>query len=78
MTSDALKDHLQRKPFRAFGLRMPDGRLLPVPHPEFVSLDPNEERTVLVWKKNGGHWMMDLERVSDLESLEGKNGKRRR
>jgi len=78
MSGEALKDRLNEQPFRGFGLRMPDGRILPVPHPEFISIEPDEERTVIVWKGNGGYWTVDLELVSDLEPLGEKRGKRRR
>ena len=78
MTSDALKDRLHEQPFRGFGLRMPDDRLLPVPHPEFISIEPEEERIAILWRGDGGYWTVDLELVSDLEPLRGKNGKRPR
>ncbi|MBV9009158.1 MAG: hypothetical protein JO354_08330 [Verrucomicrobia bacterium] len=76
MTSTALRERLEEQPFRAFGLRMPDGRLLPVPHPEFLSIEPEEERIAILWKGQGGYWTIDLELVSDLEPLNGS--KRRR
>ncbi len=78
MTSGALRGRLHEQPFRGFGLRMPDGRLLPVPHPEFISIEPEDERIAVVWKGDGGYWTVDLELVSDLEPLSRKNGKRRR
>ncbi len=56
---------------------MPDGRLWPVPHPEFISIEPEEERIAILWKGQGGYWTVDLESVSDLEPV-SKNGKRRR
>ena len=77
MTGEALKDRLHERPFRGFGMRMPDGRLLPIPHPEFISIEPEEERTAIVWKGNGGYWTVDLELVSDLEPLKNNRGKRR-
>ncbi len=59
---------------------MPDGRLLPVPHPEFISIEPEDERIAVVWKGDGGYgyWTVDLELVSDLEPMSRKNGRRRR
>lgn len=78
MTGTALKDRLSQRPFRGFGLRLPDGRVLPIPHPEFISIDPEEERIAIVWKGNGGYWTVDLELVSDLAPLDGKARKRRR
>lgn len=77
MTGEALKNRLIEQPFRGFALRMPDGRTLPVPHPEFISLEPDAERSAIVWKGDGGYWTVDLELVSDLEPLNGKRGKRR-
>lgn len=78
MTSEALKRRLQARPFRGFGLRTADGGLLPVPHPEFISIDPTEKRTVIVWDGQGGAWTVDLELVSDLEPLNAKRAKRHR
>src|SRR5215211_6062146 len=75
MTSTAVKDRLNERPFRSFGMRMPDGRLLPIPHPEFISIEPEEERTAIVWKGNGGYWTVDLQLVSDLEPLKTIAGK---
>jgi hypothetical protein len=57
---------------------MPDGRLLPVPHPEFISIEPEEELIGIVWNGRGGYWTVDLELVSDLEPLNERRGKRRR
>lgn len=78
MTSAALRDRLNQQPFRAFGLRMSAGRLLPVPHPEFISIEPEEEQIAILWKGNGGYWTVDLNLVSDLEPLNRKDGKRPR
>jgi hypothetical protein len=78
MTAEALRERLHAQPFRGFGLRMPDGRLLPVPHPEFISSEPEEERIGIVWNGRGGYWTVDLELVSDLEPLNERRGKRRR
>jgi hypothetical protein len=78
VTAEALKDRLHEQPFRGFALRMPHGRTLPVPHPEFISIEPDEERIAIVWKGNGGYWTVDLELVSELEPLTKNGGKRRR
>ncbi len=77
MTGQALKDRLHEQPFRGFGKRVPDGRLLSVPHPEFISIEPEDERIAIVWRGHGGYSTVDLELVSDLEPLR-KNGKRQR
>lgn len=69
---------MEARPFRGFGLRTAEGDLLEVPHPEFISLDPVEERTVIVWDGEGGPSMVDLELVTQLEPLNNKRAKRRR
>jgi len=78
MIAEALLERLHAQPFRDFGLRMPDGRLLPVPHPEFISIEPEEERIGIVRNGRGGYWTVDLELVSDLEPLDDRRGKRHR
>ena len=35
MTSERLQEMLRAKPFRPFGLRLADGEVIPVVHPEF-------------------------------------------
>jgi hypothetical protein len=59
-------------------LRTADSDLLPVPHPEFISVDPIEERTVIVWRGDGGSWTIDLELVTELKPLNGKTARPRR
>jgi hypothetical protein len=77
MTADALRDKLEATPFQPFGLRTPDGRIVAVPHPEFISLAPTG-RIAIVWKGEGERYStVDLRLVSDLEPLESK-GKRKR
>jgi len=78
MIGKALRDRLEGRPFRRFGLRTADGDLPMVPHPEFISLDPTEERTVIVWTEDGHYRAIDLELVTELEPLNNIRGRRRR
>ncbi len=66
MTAEALRENLHAAPFKPFRLRMPDGRALPVPHPDFIAIDPNG-LTAVLYKENGGFWTVDLISVSDLD-----------
>jgi len=77
MTLDAFNAAYYTKPFRPFVLRLPDGRGIPVPHPEFVMKIPNV-KTIVVGKADPlgsppapegkfGFNIVDLETVSDLE-----------
>jgi hypothetical protein len=77
MTANALREKLQTRPFRGFGLLTADGDLLPVPHPEFISINPVDKRTVVVWR-NEGPFVIDLELVTKLEPVNGKRRWRRR
>jgi len=47
MTLDAFNAAYYTKPFRPFVLRLPDGRGIPVPHPEFVMKIPNVKTIVV-------------------------------
>ena len=64
MTKDRLREALSARPFVPFLLHLPDGRSARVPHPEFVSYDPeSKERAIHVWRAG----FVDLLRVSDIE-----------
>jgi hypothetical protein len=43
MTADALREKLGAEPFQPFQMRMPDGRVVAIPRPDFVSLAPTVE-----------------------------------
>jgi len=77
MTVNALRERSEERPFSGFGLRTADGALLEVPHPEFISIDPLEERSVIVWR-GGGAVHVDLELVTQLEPLNQKTRRARR
>jgi hypothetical protein len=77
MTSDAIRHLLEATPFQPFGMRMPDGRIIAVPHPEFISFAPTG-RIAIVWKGEGERYsFVDLRLVSDLEPLESKAKRKR-
>ncbi len=78
MTADALRGKLETEPFEPFQMRMPDGRVLDVPHPEFVSLAPTG-RIAIIWKGEGERYStVDLLLVSELEPLDQKRRRRRK
>ena len=53
MTATQIKKHLHETPFRPFSLVTADGRKFPVPHEDYVSIDPTG-RTLIVWERTGG------------------------
>jgi hypothetical protein len=77
MTADAVREKLEAEPFQPFQMRMPDRRVVAIPHPDFVSLAPTG-RIAIVWKGEGERYStVDLMLVSDLEPLESKSKRRR-
>lgn len=77
MTADAVREKLEAEPFQPFQMRMPDGRAVAIPHPEFVSLAPTG-RIAIVWKGQGERYStVDLMLVSDLEPMEPRARRRR-
>ena len=79
MTLEDLRVKLDARPFEPFRFRLPDGRALSVPHPEFVSVSPTQRsRTVLVWLPDGSAaTSVDLSMVSDFEPLSASRKKKR-
>lgn len=47
MTPDALKNLVYAAPFKAFTLHASDGRSVPVPHPDFISISPTGRAAVI-------------------------------
>jgi len=47
MTPDALKNLVYAAPFRAFTIHTQDGRSVPVPHPDFISISPTGRAAVV-------------------------------
>ncbi|HEY2951879.1 MAG TPA: hypothetical protein VGK40_04805 [Verrucomicrobiae bacterium] len=53
MRIEAIQEALHAKPFVPFRFVLPSDHIVPVPHPDFVSIAPNR-KWVLVWNKRGG------------------------
>jgi len=79
VTAEAIRQALEETPFQPFQLRLPDGRVLPVPHPELVSVAPTG-RIAIVWRGGASerYSTVDLLLVSDLEPIEPDGKKKRR
>jgi len=78
MTLKVLKDKLDAQPFEPFRLRMPDGRALRVPHPEFVSKSPRDRIVIVRWDNGERFHVVDLDLVSDLEPDPNKGAPRKK
>jgi hypothetical protein len=47
---ERVREALHQQPFRAFEIRLLDGRMLTVKHPDFVALPPPpQKRDIIVW-----------------------------
>ncbi|HZZ59090.1 MAG TPA: hypothetical protein VFE31_14755 [Opitutaceae bacterium] len=69
MNSDALRQLLQKAPFRPLRLHLADGRRLDVPHPDFIFLFHREPRA-MIEKPDGGVEWVNLPIVVSVEILE--------
>jgi hypothetical protein len=75
MTTEQLSKIHQTRPFDRFSIRLGDGQVLPVEHPEMLAYSP-KSRTAVVYLKNGDFEIIDLLVVTGLEVHRGRNGKR--
>lgn len=66
MTKDAINTALNAAPFKPFSLRLTDGKLIPVPHPEFILITQGG-RTAFVNTDGEKVSMVDLGLVTALE-----------
>ena len=73
MTRDDVYKTLHAQPFRKFSLRLTDGSLVPVPHPEFILLTQGG-RTAVVNTEEGSFRILDLALVTAIE-VESPDGR---
>lgn len=75
MTIEKLCDVLHGQPFEPFTIHVADGRRVPVPHPDFVSLDPRG-RVAHVFRADGRSEFIDILLVTALEIGNGRPPRR--
>jgi len=66
MTKDAVHSTLHAHPFKPFSLRLEDGTLIPVPHPDFMVLSQGG-RTAIVNTEEEKFSIVDLGEVTMME-----------
>lgn len=66
MKTEAFKAHLGARPFHPFVVRLNDGRVLPVKHPDFVALTP-KRREAMVWTDNYTYEFIVLDAITSLK-----------
>jgi hypothetical protein len=67
MTKEAVYKSLHSQPFKPFSLRLTDGSLLSVPHPDFLALSQGG-RTAVVFGAGEEFSIVDMGLVTAIES----------
>ena len=67
MTKEAIHTTLNSQPFRPFALRLTDGSLVSVPHPEFIAVSQGG-RTAVVFTEGEKFSILDLGLVMAIET----------
>jgi len=52
MKTEAIREHVRAKKFRPFELHLVDGKMLPIPHPDFILFAPSADEFVVVTPDN--------------------------
>lgn len=73
MTIENLRRMYEARPFRPFAIHAADGRVFPVPHPEFLAYD-TEGRTIVALRNDGAFSILDLSLITELEALPNDAG----
>ena len=71
MTTEQFRATLHQQPFRAFTIRMADGRAFHVAHPDFVALSKTG-RTVIVFEQDEAYSVLDLLLMTELQIGNGR------
>ncbi len=66
MTASALRELHLKRPFAPFTINLADGRKIPVPHNDFLSLPPKGRHGV-VWDDKGGIAIFDVFLVTAVD-----------
>ena len=65
MTTEAMKAAIQRRPFRAFTVRLADGSQFQIPSQDHVAIHPDGKMFV-IFEPAGGYRIVDIPLVTDL------------
>ena len=75
MTIDAIREAVHAEPFRPFGLRLADGKLVKVAQEDFIAFGP-KGRTVVVFGMDDSFRVLDVMLVIALERNGSVAGRR--
>ena len=65
MTPEAIRDAVQRRPFRPFSVRLADGSQIQIQSQDYVALHP-AGKTFVIFEPDGGYRIVDIPLVTDL------------
>lgn len=65
MNVQQLRSAHSAAPFRPFTIHMADGRVFPIPHPDFLSMSPSG-RTVIVYRDNEEFSILDTLLMTEI------------
>jgi hypothetical protein len=76
MRAEQLREAHGARPFKPFTIRMTNGRSVPIPHPEFLSVSPTG-RVIVIYDKDGDANILDLVHVTELDMSRRANAQKR-
>jgi hypothetical protein len=65
MTTEAIKDAIQKRPFRPFRVRLANGDEIQIQSQDYVALHP-VGKTFIIFEPDGGYRIVDIPLVTDL------------
>jgi len=65
MTTEVIKDAIQKRPFRPFSLRLANGLEIQIEDENLVALHP-AGKTFIIFEPDGGYRIVDIPLVTDL------------
>lgn len=65
MKNSTLQDIAHASPFTPFTIHLADGRSVPVPTPDFISIHP-EGRTAIVYTTNDGLRILSVAMITEI------------
>ena len=74
MKMSKIREVLHTQPFRPFQIHLADGGRIPVPHEDFIALEP-AGREIIVFRSDNSHQIVDVLLITRLE-IKARNGAR--
>jgi hypothetical protein len=66
MAVSTIREAIAARPYRPFTIRVADRRSYTIPHPEFVSIGP-QNRSLLVWHEDEGASILGMLMITGID-----------